>query len=158
MKIRLFLSLLLIPLVAGCGESRLNPFNWGGRTQEILIRTPDGGAGNPSDLVTDDPRPLIDQVIGVQIDPTPTGAILTARGLPPTQGYWLADLVRVPPDRAPAGTLAFVFKAVPDPTPQPAGTQRSREVVVATTLSRGDFNGVNTVLVVADRNQMSARR
>lgn len=154
MTLRL-LTLVLCLTLAGCGSS-WNPFNWGQREQ-VLIRTEDGGGGSPAMLTVADPRPRMPQVAGIQIDPMPTGAILTARGLPPQQGWWAAELVRVPAARTPAGSLAFVFKAVPAPTPQPAGAQRTREVVAAATLTRGDLTGVSRIIVAGESNQLSVR-
>lgn len=148
------LSLVVACLaLTGCGAS-WNPF---GQREEVIIRTRDGGAGSPEMLTVADPRPRMPRVVGIGLDPTPSGVILTARGLPPQQGWWDAALVPVPAARAPAGTRAFVFKAVPAPTPRRVGPERAREVVAAATLSRGDLAGVSQVIVVGAANQLSVR-
>jgi hypothetical protein len=150
------LALLLSCLaLAGCGSS-WNPFNWG-QTEEVIIRSEGGDAGSPDMLTVPDPRPQMPRVVALSIDRMPTGAILTARGLPPRQGWWGAELVPVPAARAPAGTLAFVFKAVPAPAPQQVGTERSREVVVARTITLGALEGMSRIVVVAGENQMAIR-
>ncbi|HBH00028.1 MAG: hypothetical protein JKP98_12055 [Rhodobacteraceae bacterium] len=146
-----FLPFLLCLALAGCGW-----FNWG-QSEQVLIRSEDGGAGSPNQLVVADPRPRMPQVLGIQLDRTPYGAILTARGLPPRQGWWNAALVRVPDSQTPPGSIAYVFKAVPDPVPQPAGTQRSREVFAAARVPLADLTGANSVIVVAGQNQLSTR-
>ena len=129
------ISILLVAslILTGCGrlaESRLNPFNWFGRDRAVEAVAP---------VETSDPRPVVDQVIGLSIDPSPGGAIVRAVGLPATQGHFAAALV--PEDSLP-GILVFTFRLVPPVGPTRVSTQRSREVVAGTFLTDQALSGV----------------
>ena len=92
-------------------ESRLNPFNWFGR-------------GEPRETVQtatpQDPRLLVEQVLSLSVDPYSSGAIVRAKGVTPTQGWWDAELVARPVDEN--GTLVLDFRIFPpvENTPQGA--------------------------------------
>jgi hypothetical protein len=134
--------------VAGCGAvQRLNPFTWfdGGSQPVVQTRV----AAAPV-------MPLVAQVTSLEVAPTIGGAIVSATGLPPTQGYWDAELERAPsPDPA---TLVLRFRAVPPPGPAPAGTVPSREVLAGTRLTNGDLAGIRTIAVEGQVNRRLARR
>ncbi|CUH39114.1 hypothetical protein JSE7799_01835 [Jannaschia seosinensis] len=99
--------------------------------------------------------PLIDQIVSLTAAPTPGGVIVTATGLPPTQGYWDATLV---PVEAGPGTLIMDFQIAPPVTPKPSGTQPSREVLAGGFVSMQDLGGATTIVVRAARNQQSVTR
>ena len=82
---------------------------------------------------------------GVAVVPTSTGLLLTVTALAPTQGYWNAALAPRAAD-AP-GQLAFAFVASPPPGAAPVLTERSREITVATYLSRRDLSGIREITV-----------
>lgn len=150
---RVILAILLLATVAGCGrfrESRLNPFNWFGRDQAVDTLTPEVG-------VARDGRPLVDQVLSIEIDRTAGGAILRAVGLPPIQGHWDADLV-LDAERTGDGVLAYQFRLRPPFGATRVSTQASREVVVATFLSDQRLTGVREVQVLGARSARSVRR
>ena len=156
MSSRLIATVLIASFLAGCGtvrESRLNPFNWFGGSQEEV-----GFA--PEDIVERlDNRPLIDQVTSLRIERVQGGAIVHAVGLPPTQGHWEADLVaenRGRPDEN--GALVLQFKSFPAVTRTRRGSQASREVVAGTFLSDQTLASVNQITVRAERNARSSRR
>lgn len=74
MSRRLMVLMVALLATAGCSAvsgSRLNPFNWFGRSEEVAVSD-----AAPAHLA--DPRPLIDQVTALTVDPTPGGAILRA--------------------------------------------------------------------------------
>ena len=156
MSSRLIVTVLIAALLAGCGtvrESRLNPFNWFGGSQEQV-----GLA--PGDVVERlDNRPLIDQVTSLRIERVQGGAIVHAVGLPVTQGFWEADLV--PENRGRVdenGALILQFKAFPAVQPTRQGTQASREVVAGTFLSDQALAPVRQIVVRGQRNSQSSRR
>ena len=129
-------------------ESRFNPFNWFGRSESEQVTAP---------VEREDPRPRVAQVTSLVIEPTPTGAIVRATGVPPTQGWYGAALV--PETREPVnGEMVYVFRAVPPPEPQPVSTVRSRELSVARTLSQQDLAVLRTVRVIGAQNALVARR
>lgn len=148
----------MLVLVSACGriaESRLNPFNWFGQgRQEAVVTAP----ADISDIVAQDGRPLIEQVVGMSVDRMAGGAIVRATGLPPTQGWWGAALLPenggVPVD----GVLSFAFVNAPPPAPRRASTQQSRELTVATFVSDQNLAGVRQITIRGAANQASSRR
>jgi hypothetical protein len=147
------LTVLCLVLLAGCGlrDSRLNPFNWFGGSQpaqlEPLVPT-----------AAPDQRALVADVIDMQVDQLPGGAILRATGRAPTQGYWQAELVlRSGPDQDPTAPI-YDFRVFPPVTPAAVSTSQSREVTVALYLSDIDLAGVQSITVQGAANARSTRR
>ncbi len=139
-------------LLGGCArvaDSRFNPFNWFGPSQSEPVSVEVTEA-------TQDGRLLIDQVTELAVDRTPTGAIIRAVGLPQTQGFWDAELVRVP-GGAP-GVATYEFRVLPPVTPNPQSTQQSREIIAGAFLTNPQLNRVRTIVVTGQRNQRSLRR
>jgi hypothetical protein len=151
---RLTLPALLICATAltACGgfrESRLNPLNWFGRAQPVATTLV-----NPADAT--DPRPLIQQVLDLTVEPIDNGAIVRAKGLPPTQGWWEAELV--PQEIDAEGTLVLDFRVIPPKTPQRTSTQFSREITAAHHLDSYDLAKVRRIVVRAELNALTAGR
>lgn len=146
-------------VLAGC-ETRWNPVNWFGRSQEATL--PVAAAETPT-IVPQDPRPSVDQVVELTVDRVEGGALITAMGVPATQGWFEADLVPDTRDiegrpQAEDGELAFRFVAVPPPTPQPAGSPRSRQISASVFVSSQRLEGARTITVKGQTNQRSSRR
>ncbi|MGB3408201.1 MAG: hypothetical protein WBA67_11980 [Jannaschia sp.] len=142
------LAVLAVLAVAGCGlgQTRLNPFNWFGSDRSEAVTT---AQATPS-------VPVIDQVLSLTVDATPGGAIISTVGLPPTQGFWEANLVRLPDDDA--SLMLFEFRILPPLEPYPSGTQPSREVLAGTVVSNQDLAGIRTIAVQGAQNRRSVRR
>lgn len=143
-------ALGVVLVVSGCGmirESRLNPFNWFGRAE-------------PRETVTtaapQDQRLLVSQVLSLSVDPYSAGAIVRAKGIPPSQGWWDAELVPRPLDEN--GVLVFDFRVFPPITDTPEGTPRSREITVAISLSNVKLDQVREIVVQGANNALSSRR
>ena len=96
------------------------------------------------------------QVTLLKVEPYPGGAIVRATGLPPTQGYWSAELVAQPLDDQ--GRLVFEFRVFPPPEPVAAGTPYSRQITVAAALGTIALQGVSTIVVQGASNALSAGR
>ena len=152
--IALVASALLLSGCAGARDSRLNPFNWFGRGQqeETLATEVEGMQTIP------DGRPLVAEVISLEIDQTPGGAIIRAIGLPETQGFYDGELVAVNDGASQDGVLSYQFRIAEPPRFEVASTQRSREVVVALFLSNIKLEGVRAIRVVASQNSRVSRR
>lgn len=151
MQRRVLLGLGAVAVVAGCGrvrESRLNPFNWFGRARQ---REAVPAVEEPTDA-----RLLVAQVTDLSVDPYSTGAIVRAKGIPPTQGWWEAELVARPIDEN--GVLVFDFRVFPPLTATSEGTPRSREITVATSLSTVKLDQVREIVVQGETNALSSRR
>lgn len=144
-------ALTAVLVLAGCGmirESRLNPFNWFGRSEErVAVPVTEAPA---------DPRALAAEVVSLDIEPYAGGAIIKATARTPTQGWWDAELVARPVDEN--GVLVFDFRIFPPLTATPAGTAQSREVTVATAISDIKLDGVTEIVVQGESNARAARR
>lgn len=133
-------SLLILTLaalgVAGCD-----------RGQAPVAQAPDAA----SDL-----RPLMPQIAALDVEPTPSGAIVRATGLPPVQGYWNGALV--PVDTADPSVLGFQFRAEPPEEAARISTARSRHVTVAVFVPEARLRGIREIRVAAAGNVRAARR
>ena len=145
------LVLGLAVALAGCGaigKSKLNPFNWFKKSEprETIVLP-----GEKSD-----PRPLVDTVLSMAVEPIPGGAVVRARGVTPTQGWWNAELV--PHDLDDKGVLVYEFRLVPPEGRADVNTQQSREIDVAIYLSDAKLEAVREIVVQGAKNARSARR
>jgi hypothetical protein len=137
--------------LAGCGgmrQSKLNPFNWFKKSQprETIVLPKEGS----------DPRPLVDTVLSMQVEPIPGGAVVRARGVTPTQGWWNAELV--PQDLDDKGVLVYEFRLLPPTTRTDVNTQQSREIDVAIYISDVKLQNVREIVVQGTTNARSAQR
>ncbi|WP_116131989.1 hypothetical protein [Tropicimonas sp. IMCC34043] len=160
MKIYRLAGLLALVLLAGCG-TRLNPGNWGwfggGRDRTPTLEPKKGYED------TTDYRPMVARVVSVQVEPVAGGVIVTAVGLPPTQGYFATDLVptftsEIGKPAPKDGVMALEFRIVPPPRPWPAGSQASREVTAALYLTDQSLGNTRQITVAGSQNKVSARR
>jgi hypothetical protein len=148
---RPLLALCLCAVIAGCGgfrDSRLNPANWfgGSEPRETVAPTVESA----------DPRPLVETVLSMSVEPVPGGAIVRARGQTPTQGWWQAELVALDIDDK--GALVYEFRIAPPPQGAPANTPQSRQLDVAVFVSDFRLEGVREIVVQGATNARSARR
>jgi hypothetical protein len=141
-------ALLLLGACGGFSQSNWNPFNWFGGSQEVEAVAAQQG-------VPSDPRPLVDQVLTLVIEPYSGGAIVRATGLPQTQGFYNGELVE---ESFEDGRLTYRFVLIPPPQPNRVSTQASREVTVAVSLSRLRLEEVREVVVRGQQNARSSRR
>lgn len=142
-----FVSLILLTACSGFGTSKLNPLNWFKRSaaeELVFVQRPV------------DARALVGQVTELKVEPFPGGAIIRATGVPASQGYWDAELVRV--DTEEGGTALFEFRIFPPPAPRPAGTPYSRQVTVAFSLSNIALDSISKIVVQGESNALSSRR
>jgi hypothetical protein len=138
---------LALGACSSIGSSRLNPFNWFGGDEETVAVAPDQ---TPTDK-----RLLVSQVTEMQIEKMPGGVIIRATGLPPTQGYWDAELVARPVED---GVAIYDFRIFPPITQQIASTTQSREVTVGAFLSNIKLEGVRQITVQGAANARTSRR
>ncbi|MFT4150496.1 MAG: hypothetical protein QM656_09880 [Paracoccaceae bacterium] len=148
MRSPLIACLALTLALGGCG-SRLNPFNWFHRAERVerVQDTPETAA---------DKRQLIQQVTHVTFDPYPGGVIVRATGLPPTQGWWEAELVPRKVDEE--GVLVYDFRVFAPMTQQSVNTPRSREITAAASLSDYKLAGIKRVVVQGEANALGSSR
>lgn len=151
MRLPITTALVAVLALSACGfgQSRLNPLNWFGRSQPVEQAT----------LVTTvptDPRPLVAQVLTMTIEPFPGGALVRATGLPPTQGYWDAELVALPVDEQ--GTLVLEFHVFQPTERSAVVNQQSREITVAYSLSDIKLETISQIIVQGAGNARASRR
>jgi hypothetical protein len=146
--LRVTIALTLCLSLAACGESRLNPFNWFGGEREERITVTE--VERPSD-----PRPLVAEITGLAIEPTTSGAILTATALTETSGHWRPGLVLVGIED---GAATYEFRAARPPEGASQGTGRSREIVAAVALGPDELQGLRSITVIARTNRRSVER
>lgn len=152
MRRMLTAALITATVLGGCGsmrDSRLNPFNWFKKSQDSQMM------GTLTEAPAD-PRALVADVIDLTVEPYPGGAIIRARGLPPTQGYWDAELVARPLDEN--GVQVFDFYVFPPVIPMDANIPQSREINVATSLSDIKLAAITQIVVQGANNARSSRR
>ena len=150
MSLRPLVLIALLPL-AGCG-------------QDVNVGAPEtwfGDGDAPEDTQVEpeeaqDPRPLVDSVTFASIEQANGGVIVRATGLPPTQGWWLAELMPSPIEN---GELVLDFRLSAPVTQVAQGTPRSREVTVAYTITRFSLerDGITRVVVRGERNSKVLR-
>lgn len=152
MTARWALVLTLTLALAGCGgfrDSRLNPFNWFGRSapaEKVEV------AADPAA----DPRPLVEVVTDMQVDAFPGGAIVRATGLTPTQGWWAAELVELPIDED--GVLVLEFRLLPPIENTDVNTPQSRTVTVGTSFSEVKLSRISRIVVQGKTNARASQR
>ncbi len=141
----------LAAALAGCAgvrQSKLNPFNWFKKSEpRETIVLPDEKT---------DPRPLVDTVLSMAVEPIPGGAVVRARGVSPTQGWWDAELV--PQDLDDKGVLVYEFRLLPPTKRADVSTQQSREVDVAIYISDVKLENVREIVVQGATNARVSRR
>ncbi|EGJ20429.1 hypothetical protein RSWS8N_00085 [Cereibacter sphaeroides WS8N] len=150
MRRPLLVGLALVLALGACG-SRLNPLNWFGGSE------PAPATLAPTDLpaTAPDARPLMAQVISLEVEPNRGGAVVRAVGVPPTQGFWNAELVARPVQD---GVMTYEFRALPPPRGAAVGTQASREVTVGTYLTAYQLRSISQITVVSAGNALTSRR
>lgn len=147
------LTVLAISLVlSSCGriaESRFNPFNWFGRDRSEPVQV-------EATQATADGRLLVQQVTELAVDQTPGGAIIRAVGLPPTQGFWDAELVRV--ETEDTSLAVYDFRVLPPLEQRRQSTQQSREIIAGAALSNRELARIRGIIVRGRSNQRTVSR
>ncbi|WP_112309223.1 hypothetical protein [Pseudogemmobacter bohemicus] len=149
--IRKATAVCLLLTLAACGglrDSRLNPFNWFGRSEpaeKVVI-----------DEKPQDRRERVQTVLDMKVEQVSSGAIVRATGLTPTQGWWEAELVAQPVTQD--GVLVLDFRISPPFEDKAVNTQRSREVTVALHLSNIKLANVRSIVVQGANDARSAGR
>ncbi len=149
MRRPLLAALMAVLLVSAC-STKLNPFNWfrksaPAETTALVLPGPE-----------QDARPLVAQVLTMTVEPMNGGAVVRATGLPPTQGWWEAELVALPLGED--GNQIFDFRMLPPIAQADVSTQRSREVTAAYQLSAFKLANIRTITVQGAANALSSSR
>ena len=170
---RITLTVLLVSslAVSACGfrDSRINPRNWFGGSRpapvsaetgetNTLIPATRGGMFQRPPAV--DRSVLLDTVTELRVEPTTSGAIVYASGVASRQGAFGVALVPADDELLPdeSGVLAFAFRATYPNRATPTGSEFSRTVHAAFTISKRDLQRIGTIRVVAAGNARETSR
>ncbi|OSP55628.1 hypothetical protein BV911_06700 [Pseudoruegeria sp. SK021] len=137
-------------LLQGCSG---NSGGWFSEPVATSLEPKDGYAPE-----TVDTRPLIDDITALRVEPTVGGLILWATGLPPTQGYWDATLVKVGDADTSATALTYEFRIRPPVSPQLTSSPDSREIQAGVFVSDIALRDIRTLTVIGARNSRSVNR
>ncbi|MFN4171101.1 MAG: hypothetical protein ACK4GW_05050 [Pseudorhodobacter sp.] len=150
MKKPLMAGIAATLILGGCGfgASRLNPFNWFGGSSETA--TTAIAENRPQDA-----RLLVAEVTDLVVERNQNGAIIRATGLPPTQGFWEAELVPRPVED---GVLVYDFRVFPPVTRANVSTPRSRQITVGAYLSNIRLQDIRQITVQGAGNARTTRR
>lgn len=152
MRRPLLAALTAVLVLQACGggfSAKLNPFNWFGKSDRAVVVLAETG-------LPVDERSLVDRVISLNIDSYPGGAIVRATGLPPSQGWWDAELVPRPLDEN--GVLVYDFRVFPPVRSTGSGPQQSREIAVAANLTTAQLASITQIVVQGANDARSSRR
>ena len=151
MKRSVTAALVAVLVLTSCGvvrDSRLNPFNWFGRSEPA----------ETTSAVTDqvDPRGLVADVSDLTIEPYTGGAIIRATGVMASQGWWQAELVEV--ENEDPSHLTLDFRVLPPVSQTDVGPQRSREVTAALAISPRRLADITRDTVQGERSARTTGR
>lgn len=170
MRKSLLAVLIGATMLAGCGairESRINPFNWFGRSQEVpvaakgevnpLIPKRGGLLGErppgPGEITTP-----MDQVTALSVERVPGGAIIRASGVDPVQGAYNVRLVPANDDELPVkGVLTYRLERAL-PVNRSTGPVQTREATAARRVTDQTLRGVRSIRVEGAQNARAVRR
>ena len=159
-------------VLAGCGgwdDSRANPRNWFGKsrsTQLVLAEDPEAVnplipqkssiAQRPEEV---DTSVLITSITELKVERNTTGATILVTGIASRQGAYDVELRPEPADEATTkGTLNFTFRVVYPSDPTPIGSDHTRTVHEAYSLTNQDLQGIQLIRVQAEQNVRETRR
>lgn len=163
---------LVLSSCSSWSESRANPRNWFGKSRSQPVSTvPDDSVATNPLIPQRSGRGLLERPDAVDlsvpvyvvselvVEPTPTGAIIRATGLAQRQGAYAAVLRPDEPDgQSEKGVLSFTFRVVYPEDATPAGSEHTRTIFAAQTLSRKNLEGIHTVRVRGETNVRESRR
>ncbi len=156
MRIQTIAVMICAVAMTGCsgGLGALNPMNMFKSSEDVEMLTPLEARNRRRD-----PRPLMEQITTLDIEPSPGGALIRVSGIAPTTGYYGVDLLEVNEGVPVGGILTYHFVAAPPPEGRPVtpGGQ-TLQVVAAKFVSEQVLAQTTEILVIAERNARTAKR
>lgn len=162
MRIPVYIALAISLILSGCGNwfggNRSAPAEaTAGTTNPLLPRERNSILSRPE---PEDVSVLVDVVREIRVERAINGAIVTATGVAARQGAYGAELrpeaVPLQPDSN--GVLNFSFRIIYPERPRPVGTERTRTVTAAVSLSEDDLSDVRAIRVSGRQNAQESRR
>lgn len=165
-------SILLVStlVLTSCGavrDSRLNPFNWFGRSTSTATSAAEVAPEQVNPLIpkrrsvfspvkVEDPGILISSVSELTVERRPGGALVLAVGTADRMGPYDARLKKVDAESV-DGQLVYEFR-IKNTTGPSGGNDRLRSVKVAVALSNQELETVRVIKVRAANNERVTRR
>lgn len=171
---RITLSALLVSatVLTACGavrDSAINPVNWFGRSASVPVAQE--ASSNPlipqrSGLFSSRRAQVetyaglpFEEVIDLQIERVPGGAVIRVTGRAARQGIYAVQLTPANAEELPVdGVLTYRLEGVRPGFATPAGAAPTREVTAARKLTDQDLRGVNSIRVEGQLNARVVRR
>lgn len=159
-------------VLVGCGgwsDSRTNPRNWFGNSRSAASEIPqDASAANPliprQSAITkrpdaEDLSVAIAAITELRVKRTTTGAIIHVIGIASRQGAHKTEL-RIDPvtEDTPSDILSFTFRVIYPKDPTPVGSEHTRTIHEAYSLSNQDLRGIRLIRVRGEQNVMETQR
>lgn len=158
-------------ILTSCGwsDSGVNPKNWFGSSKEVPA---DAEAADINPLIPEKRNSILSkkevpvdigvpiaQIAKLQIERTASGAIIHATGIGAREGAYNARLVPDDPGEiAENGVLSYTFRVYYPAGTTAFGTERTRRVDVAHSLSNQQMDGVRSIRVSGTDNARESRR
>lgn len=152
-------------------DSRANPTNWFGSSQSTPVQTAPAEEVNPlipasatrSRLFdrpeAEDLSQPLERITELRIEPATSGAIIYVAGIASRQGAYQAELRRLDtPENAEKGILAYSFRVVYPENQTAVGSERTRTINHAASVSRKTLEGIKVIRVEGQTNAQESRR
>lgn len=162
-------NLVLCLAIAAMGlsacNSRYNPVNWFGSSEEVpegeaaatnpLIPPKSGFVSRPEDIYPGIP---VARVTELKVERVADGAIIRATGVAHVQGAFGVKLMPQNEGKPVKGVMTYDLMAIHPADAPRGGADQTRQVVVAHALTDQQLAGVRTIRVVGMENARQARR
>jgi len=161
----LTVSLLIAFFGLSACSSNWNPVNWFGSSKEVAVES--STAANPLIPVKtgmfsrpDEEYPGIPvaKVTELKVERVANGALIRATGVAYVQGAFNVRLVPQNDGIPVSGVLTFEMQAVHPRRSTSAGSEKTREVIVAYRMTDQQLQGVRSIKVAATENARQSRR
>ncbi len=162
--------ILTATILTACNSwrnSSVNPSNWFGGSEEVAVSATPANVNPLIPPARANARPvsvyqgvLIETVSDLRVERDPTGAIILATGIATRQGAYEARLIPVIENDLPDenGVLTYTFEVLYPPDASPAGSEQTRRVSVARSVSLQTLEAVRLIRVVGATNARETRR
>lgn len=169
MNKKLLFAILIATTGLSACSTRLNPFNWFGRSEEVAVPAAEAKEVNPLIPARRERnlfrRPEAEyagtpvlQIKEMAVERVPGGAIIRAEGVAKVLGAHDVVLKARNGGIPEKGVLTFDFLAVQHPRAPQGGPESSRLLTGAIQMTDQQLEGVRTIQVVGESNARQTRR
>lgn len=162
---KIVVCLAVAAMVLSACNTRLNPRNWFGSSEEVsaeaaatknpLIPEESALSSRPEEVY---PGAPVRTVTELKVERVANGAIIRATGVAYVQGAFNVKLQPLNNGEPVSGVLTYELLAVQPAAGPRGGSDQTRTVTVAHSLTNQQLEGVRTIKVVANENARQSRR